>query len=76
MLKPKPPKLVSIVLLTTITIILWVFYGLYSTLTKDIYIEVPKKILEPIDPELDLLSLNSIQEKVFYEIEQNQTLKN
>lgn len=68
MLKPKPPKLVSMVLLTTITIILWVFYGLYSTLTKDVSIDVPKKILEPLDPELDSTSLNLIQDKVFYEI--------
>lgn len=67
MQKPKPPKVFGIVVLTTITAVFWVFYGLYLVLTNPTPINVPKEILDPLNPEIDLALLNAITNKDFYE---------
>lgn len=76
MRKPKPPKIVGLAILTTITIVFWVFYGLYSTLTKNLPVSVPEEILSPINPELDITLLDAIVGKEFYEKGQTQPLVN
>lgn len=76
MRKPKPPKIVGLAILTTVTIVFWVFYGLYSTLTKKLPVTVPEEILSPISPTLDITLLDSIVGKEFYEKGQTQPLLN
>ncbi|MCX7928677.1 MAG: hypothetical protein N2558_03245 [Patescibacteria group bacterium] len=70
MLKPKPPKVVVLIFLTTITTIFWVFYTVYSIMTKNLPINIPQEMLNTVNPNLDLETLNSIQEKIFYDKEQ------
>lgn len=70
MKKIKPPKIVVVVSLTTITIIFWVFYSLYNVLTKNPPLKVPEDLLAPINPELDTETLDSISERVFFEKEE------
>lgn len=67
MQKPKPPRVFGIIVLTTITAVFWVFYGLYLVLTKPTPPNVPKKILDPLNPEINLALLNAIANKDFYE---------
>lgn len=67
MYKPKPPKLVTIAILTTITIIMWVFFGLYQVLTKKPNIDVPDSLLIEVNPTLDTTTLNTIQSRLFFE---------
>lgn len=67
MRKPKPPKLVTIAITTTITIIFWIFLTLYRVLTTKPAPSVDPALLEPIDATLDVTSLEKLKNLVFYE---------
>jgi hypothetical protein len=63
----KAPKLVTITILSTITIIFWVFFSLYQILTNKADTQVPETLLEEINPVLDTTTLNLIQNRLFFE---------
>ncbi|MCH7640896.1 hypothetical protein IID22_01685 [Patescibacteria group bacterium] len=67
MRKPKPPRLVTIAILTTLTIILWIFFGVYRILTSKPPTVVPEDLLAPIDATLDKEALENIEARVFFE---------
>lgn len=67
MRKPNPPKLVTVALTTTITIVFWIFFTLYKVLTTAQEPSVSEKLLEPILPQLDTESLTKINDRVFFE---------
>ncbi len=66
MKKLKPPRLVTVAILTTITIVFWVFYSLYGILTSDALQKVPPEILAPIDPTLDTEALDKLPGRIFF----------
>lgn len=65
--KIRAPRLVTVAIMTTITIIFWVFFGVYSVLTTKPPVDVPPEILEPISPELNTEALGKIEQRVFFE---------
>lgn len=67
MKNPTPPKLVTVAVTTTITIIFWIFFTLYQVLTKNPDPSVDQKLLEPIFPELDSSVLQTFKERIFFE---------
>lgn len=67
MKKPKAPRLVTVAVMTTITIIFWIFYSVYVTLTHRPAVDVPANILEDINPTLDTKTLEGLPEKLFFE---------
>jgi len=67
MRKPNPPKLVTVALTTTITIIFWIFFTLYRILSTSPKPSVDEKLLEPIVPELNSAALEGIKERIFVE---------
>ncbi len=67
MKKPRAPKLVTVAITTTITVVFWVFFTLYQVLTRVSPSSVDPILLEPISPSLDTTLLNSIPERVFFE---------
>jgi hypothetical protein len=67
MKKPNPPKLVTIAVTTTITIVFWIFFTLYQVLTSKAEPSVSEKLLSPIIPELDRESLLKIKDRIFFE---------
>ena len=67
MRKPKPPKLVTIAITTTITIIFWIFLTLYRVLTTKPAPSVDPALLEPIDSSLDTVSLENMKGRIFFE---------
>jgi len=67
MRKPNPPKLVTIALTTTITIVFWIFFTLYKVLTAAPEPSVSDKLLEPILPQLDTEALGKISDRVFFD---------
>ena len=66
MKRPKPPSLVTIVVLTTITVIFWVFFSVYRAFTQQPTPTVPAEILEPFSPDLDEEALSKIQGRTFF----------
>lgn len=67
MKKPKAPRLVTVAIFTTITIIFWVFFSLYSVLTSKPEVNVDPKLLEPINPTFDTKALNALDGRIFIE---------
>lgn len=63
-------SLTSTLILTTITLITWVFFSIYRAFVKPLPIVVPPEILEPIDPRLDSNILNTLQQR--FDIDENQ----
>src|SRR4030043_2226379 len=61
------PKQVTVTIFTTITIIFWIFLGIYRILTSTLPPEIDTKLLEPINPQLDEKILNNLEEKIFFE---------
>lgn len=67
MKKQKAPRLVTVAILTTVTLIFWVFFSLYNVLTSKPVIHVDSKLLDPLDPNLDRDTLGQLGERVFFE---------
>jgi hypothetical protein len=74
MFRQKPPRLITIAILSTICIISWVFLGLYEVLSKKPDVSVPETLLEDINPQLDTVTLQTVQTRLFFEAEQVQSL--
>ncbi len=66
MKRPKPPSLVTMVVLTTITVIFWVFFSVYRAFTQQPTPTVPAEILEPFSPDLDEEALSKLQGRIFF----------
>jgi hypothetical protein len=67
MKKGKTPTAVTIAILTTITVFIWVFFDVYRILKKTPVIDVEPKLLEPINPVLDQNSLTEITKRKYFD---------
>lgn len=70
MKKPKAPHLVTIAIITTATIIFWIFFEVYRIFTSTPSVQVPEELLTPITPTLDTEALENIKGRVFFEEEE------
>ena len=66
MKRPKPPSLVTIIILTTITVVFWVFFSVYRAFTTQPSPTVPPEITEPFNPDLDQDALDKIEGRTFF----------
>lgn len=64
MKKPSSPPLVKIAILTVITTFFWIAFEVYRALTLDNNPVLPPEILEPVDPNLDLSTLNQLPQRI------------
>ncbi len=74
MKKMKTPSLVTLAVLTTITILFWIFFSVYRIFASKPSTSVPPEILEPVTPTLDSATLEKITQGVYLsegEIPQN-----
>jgi len=60
------PNLVSILILSLITIIFWIMFGVIRIISSPKEPQVPSEILLPLSPTLNADVLNSIGGKIFY----------
>ena len=65
--KNKLPSLVSILILTLITSIAWIGFNIYRALTIKPPEVVPEEISRPLNPKLDMDTLNIINSKLYFE---------
>lgn len=65
MKKTKRPRIISFVILTTITIITWILFDVWRTFQKPLPLEVEPTLLAPISPTLDRQALKHIQERIY-----------
>jgi len=67
MKKRKTPTLVTSAVLTLITIFFWAGFEVYRSLTIKPEPSVPPAILNPLNPNLDVDSLNNIQQRLYFD---------
>jgi len=67
MKKPPAPRLVTVAIFTTITVIFWIFFSVYQVLTQTPDIKVSPELLEPIDPTLNIKALEELSGRLHYE---------
>lgn len=70
MKEQKAPQLVTVAIVTTTTIIFWIFFEVYRIFTGPADINVPEEIMAPITPALNIESLENIERRVFFEEEE------
>ncbi len=61
----KAPSLVTIAILTVVTIIFWIGFGVYRIFTSKPSPPVPKEVTLPLNPNLNTTILNSLQNKTY-----------
>lgn len=67
MKKPKPPSIITVAIITTITIIFWIFFEVYQILTGPVDVEVPEKLLKPLNPTLNQEILSELKGKIDFQ---------
>lgn len=66
MKKQKKPNVVVLGILTLITILLWIGFSAYRSLTSEAPVKVPSEILEPISSTLDTETLGKVGNRLFF----------
>lgn len=67
MKKPKAPRLVTMAIITTMTIIFWIFFTVYRIFTSTPPAHVPEELMAPITPALKIEVLENIENRLFIE---------
>lgn len=62
----KTPSLVTIAILTAVTIIFWIGFGVYRIFTSEPPLPVPKEVVLPLNSNLDTTTLNGLQNKIYF----------
>lgn len=62
-MKNKIPSLVSILILTTLTVILWISLNIYRAITVKPTEAVPKEVSLPFEPNLNQDVINDIESR-------------
>ena len=70
MKKNKLPNLITVLILTLITGVLWVSLSTYRAFTAKPSESVPKEISDPIDPTLDQTTIKKIESGIFFDSSQ------
>lgn len=65
MKKTKLPSLIPILVLTLITVVMWVFFDIFRALKQTPELTVPTTISQPLTPTLDQNSINQIESRIF-----------
>ncbi len=65
--KSKVPSFVSLIILTAITSVFWVIFGVYRIFTTKPSPKVSDEILETVNPELDRETIGKIRNRIFFE---------
>ncbi len=65
MKKTKLPNIVSVLILTLITSVMWISFNVYRAFTTKPAPVVPAEISEPLTPTLDTDAINQIESRTF-----------
>lgn len=63
--KTKLPNLIAILILTLITVVMWVAFSVYRAVTSTPTATVPVEVTEPISPILDEEAMTQIESRLF-----------
>ncbi len=61
----KLPSLIVLMILTVITVLFWISFSVYRTLTKTTEPPVGASVLAPIVPSLDTQTMDNVENKIY-----------
>lgn len=67
---PKRPRIVSLAILTTLTLLAWIAFEVWRAFTRPAPIQVESQIIEPLNPQIDTQVLESLKTKIFFSDEE------
>lgn len=67
MKKKKLPELITILILTLIVVVFWMFFTVYRVFTNKPASVVEEKIIQPLNPNFDNQTMQEIQDRSFFE---------
>lgn len=67
MRKSKAPRLITVLIATTVTIVFWIFFSVFRIFVSTPPVIVPEELLTPLSPILDTTSLENIEKRVYFE---------
>ena len=65
-MKPKKSKLTILAILTTLTILVWIFIDAFLRFKQTTLTSIPDNILAPLEPTVDSKLLDSLEKKRVY----------
>jgi len=65
MKKEKLPRVIILIVLTSITVVFWVFFSIYSAVSKTTPVSVTEEVILPLDPKLDTQTINQMEERIY-----------
>lgn len=63
MKRNKLPSLIILMILTLITTLFWISFNIFRVFTRPIKIDVPKEIIQELNPTFDTNTINMIKSK-------------
>ncbi len=67
MKKKKPPIIVTIMALSVVTVVVWIVFGVIRLIkTPTVLKDVPEEIVSPLTPTLDIETLRSLENSLFF----------
>ena len=66
----KVPSLVVLAVLTVVTVLAWIVLNIIIFATKESAPTVPKEVLNPLNPELNLQALQDIEKRFYLEADE------
>jgi hypothetical protein len=67
MRKLKVPNLVTIAILTVITVVFWIAFGVFRIFSAKSETSVPNEVLIPLDPTLDKDVVDKIGQRIYFD---------
>ena len=66
MKNPKPPNIVLVGIITVVTIVLWIIFGVYKLVTTPQDVDVSDNILSPVNPALNQEGLSILEQRIYF----------
>lgn len=65
-MKLKPPRIITVLIFTTITLVIWIIAGVIAVFKSDKVVDVAEEIRMPFDPALDIEQINAIEKSLYF----------
>ena len=70
MRKKRKPRILTFVILTTLTILTWAAFDIWRAFSRPVPTEVDPKIIEELDPNIDPKAIQEIRDRRFFSDEE------
>lgn len=65
MKNPKLPSVIVLLILTSITIVFWVFFNIYYVVSKKTPVTVSEEIISPLNPKIETEIIDQMETRIY-----------